>query len=61
MGCIFGTLIEPVTYRRESWTRATRTAILLNVMASVALATTGFRHLRRLGGVDASLGGQETE
>jgi hypothetical protein len=57
IGCIVGTLIEPVTYRRASWTRATRAAILLNVTASVALAVTGIRQVKRLGGVHASLGG----
>jgi hypothetical protein len=53
IGCILGTLIEPVTYRRWSWSRATRTAILLNVAASVALAATGLRQVKRLGTVEA--------
>jgi hypothetical protein len=53
IGCILGTLIEPVTYRRWSWSRATRTAILLNVAASIALAATGLRQVKRLGTVEA--------
>jgi hypothetical protein len=53
VGCIVGTLIEPCTYRPRSWTRATRTAILLNVAASVALAAAGLRLLKRPGTVGA--------
>lgn len=43
-GCIAGTLIEPVTYHRRTWTPAIRTAITLNVVSSAALAAAGMRH-----------------
>ncbi len=47
IGCIAGTLIEPVTYRRRLWTPEIRRAIAVNVVASVALAAAGVRHAAR--------------
>jgi hypothetical protein len=44
LGCIFGTLIEPVTRRPRSWSSATGLAIGLNLAASAALITAGLRH-----------------
>jgi hypothetical protein len=41
LGCIIGTLIEPVTRRPRSWTPATRLAIAANLAASAALIGTG--------------------
>ncbi len=46
LGCIAGTLIEPVTYHRRGWTPAIRTAVGVNVVASAALAAAGLRHVR---------------
>ena len=43
-GCIAGTLIEPVTQRPGSWSRATALAIGFNVAASAALIAAGLRH-----------------
>ena len=43
MGCIVGTLIEPVSWRPRSWTRWTRLAIACNVAASATLIATGWR------------------
>ena len=40
LGCIFGTLIEPVTRRPRSWSPATG----LNLAASAALIAAGLRH-----------------
>jgi hypothetical protein len=43
-GCIVGTLIEPVTRRPGSWSRATALAIGFNVAASAGLIAAGLRH-----------------
>jgi len=50
LGCVAGTLVEPVTYRRRS-PPAVRAAILANVTASLLLAAAGRRALRE-GAVD---------
>jgi len=44
LGCIFGTLIEPVTRRPRSWSPAAGLAIGLNVAASAALIAAGLYH-----------------
>lgn len=44
LGCIAGTLIEPVTRRPRSWTSATRLAIGVNLAASAALTGAGAWH-----------------
>lgn len=44
LGCIFGTIIEPVTRRPGAWSPLTRLAITANMAASAALAVTGWRH-----------------
>jgi len=44
LGCIFGTLIEPVTRRPRSWSPAAGLAIGLNVAASAALIAAGLHH-----------------
>jgi hypothetical protein len=44
LGCIVGTLIEPVTRRPRSWTPAARLAISLNLAASAALVGAGIWH-----------------
>jgi hypothetical protein len=44
LGCIVGTLCEPVTRRPGSWSPATGLAIGVNVAAAVALIGTGLRH-----------------
>ena len=44
LGCIIGTLIEPVTRRSQSWTPATRLAIGVNVAASAGLIGAGVWH-----------------
>ena len=41
LGCIIGTLIEPVTRRPRSWTPATRLATGVNLAASAVLIATG--------------------
>jgi hypothetical protein len=43
-GCIAGTLIEPVTHRPGSWSRAAALAIGFNVAASAGLIAAGLRH-----------------
>lgn len=43
-GCIAGTLIEPVTRRPGSWSRATALAIGFNIAASAGLIAAGLRH-----------------
>jgi hypothetical protein len=43
-GCIVGTLIEPVTQRPGSWSRATALAIGFNLAASAGLIAAGLRH-----------------
>jgi hypothetical protein len=44
VGCIFGTLIEPVTHRPRSWSPAAGLAIGLNVASAAALVATGLHH-----------------
>jgi hypothetical protein len=44
LGCIAGTVIEPVTRRPRSWTPATRLAIGVNLAASAALIGAGAWH-----------------
>jgi hypothetical protein len=44
LGCIVGTLIEPVTRRPRSWSPATRLAIGINLAASAALIGAGGWH-----------------
>ena len=44
LGCIFGTLIEPVTRRPRCWSPAAGLAIGLNVAASAALIAAGLYH-----------------
>jgi hypothetical protein len=44
LGCIFGTLIEPVTRQPRFWSLATGLAIGLNLAASAALIAAGLRH-----------------
>lgn len=44
LGCIIGTLIEPVTRRPRAWTPATRLAIGVNLASSAALIGTGAWH-----------------
>jgi hypothetical protein len=44
MGCIIGTLIEPVTRQPRTWSRATGFAISFNLAASAALTAAGLRH-----------------
>jgi hypothetical protein len=43
-GCIMGTLVEPVTWRPGSWSRATALAIGFNLAASAGLIAAGLRH-----------------
>ena len=47
IGCIAGTLIEPVTYQRRSWGPAIRVAIVINLVASASLAAAGLRYAIR--------------
>jgi hypothetical protein len=44
LGCIVGTLIEPVTRRPRSWSPAARLAIGVNLAASAALIAAGAWH-----------------
>jgi hypothetical protein len=44
VGCIAGTVIEPVSWQPRSWTPWTRLAIVCNVAASAALTVAGWRH-----------------
>lgn len=44
MGCIVGTVIEPVSWQPRSWTPWTRLAIVCNVAASALLTVAGWRH-----------------
>jgi hypothetical protein len=44
LGCIAGTVMEPVTRRPRSWSPATRLAIGVNLAASAALAGAGSWH-----------------
>jgi hypothetical protein len=46
LGCIVGTLVEPVTRRPGTWSALTRLAITANMAASAALVLTGWRHSR---------------
>ena len=45
VGCLVGTVIEPVSWRPRSWTRWTRWAIVCNVAASAALTVAGWSHV----------------
>lgn len=45
MGCVLGTVIEPVTCRPHSWSPATRLAIVFNMASAAALIVAGWRHL----------------
>lgn len=47
IACIFGTLVEPVTYRAQSSPHAIRTAIALNLVSSAALIVAGLRRRPR--------------
>ena len=44
LGCIAGTLVEPVTRRPRTWSALTQLAITANIAASAALVVTGWRH-----------------
>jgi hypothetical protein len=44
LGCVVGTLAEPVTRHRAAWSPATRLAITGNLAASAALIWAGWRH-----------------
>lgn len=44
IGCIIGTLVEPVTGRPGSWSPMTSVAISMNLAASTALVAAGLRH-----------------
>ena len=44
VGCVAGTLVEPVTRRPGAWSPLTRLAITANLAASAALVVTGWRH-----------------
>ena len=44
LGCIAGTLVEPVTRRPRAWSPLTRLAITVNLAASAALVAAGWRH-----------------
>ena len=44
LGCILGTLAEPVTRSPRSWSPGTRLAIACNAGASAALTVAGWRH-----------------
>ena len=45
VACIIGTLVEPVTHHRRISTPSIRTAILVNVVASILLTAAGLRYL----------------
>ena len=45
LGCIAGTLAEPVTRGPRTWSPLTRLAITANIAASAALVVAGLRHL----------------
>ncbi len=49
IGCIAGTLVEPVTYRPSWWPPAVRAAIVTNVAASALLTVAARRTRRRRG------------
>jgi len=49
IGCIAGTLVEPVTYRPSWWPPAVRAAIVANVAASALLIVAARRTRRRRG------------
>jgi len=44
LGCIFGTLIEPVTHRPRTWSPAAGLAIGVNLASAAALVAAGLRH-----------------
>jgi len=43
LGCIGGTIVEPVTYRPESWAPDVRAAVVLNIVSAIVLAAAGRR------------------
>lgn len=45
IACVVGTVIEPVTYRRSSWTPAVGAAVAANVAASAGLVAAGVRQV----------------
>lgn len=47
IGCIVGTLVEPVTYQPRTWVPAVSAAIVGNVVASATLAAAGRRALHK--------------
>jgi len=49
IGCIAGTLVEPVTYRPRSWAPGVRAAIVGNLAASALLAAARRRTQRKRG------------
>ena len=44
LGCIAGTLVEPVTRQPRTWSPLTGLAITANIAASAALVVAGWRH-----------------
>ena len=46
LGCVAGTLVEPVTRRPGAWSPGTRLAITANLASSAALVVAGWRHYR---------------
>ena len=46
LGCVAGTLVEPVTRRPGTWSPGTRLAITANLASSAALVVAGWRHYR---------------
>jgi hypothetical protein len=44
LGCVAGTLVEPVTRRPGTWSPGTRLAITTNLASSAALVLAGWRH-----------------
>ena len=44
LGCVVGTLVEPVTRRPGAWSPGTRLAITANLASSAALVVAGWRH-----------------
>ena len=46
LGCVAGTLVEPVTRRPGTWSPGTRLAITANLASAAALVVAGWRHYR---------------
>jgi F0F1-type ATP synthase membrane subunit c/vacuolar-type H+-ATPase subunit K len=44
LGCVAGTLVEPVSRRPGTWSPGTRLAITANLASSAALVVAGWRH-----------------